>query len=87
MRLPFAQLVPLLRFRGAHFWFNSVHFLSKKKSKQTEIKKKIRNRFKPTGFGLVRFFRKKTGLYRFGSVFLAWLGFCLLFFQFDLGFF
>ena len=46
-----------------------------KKNNQTEFfKKKNRNRFKPTGFGSVRFFRTKTGSNRFGSVFscLAW---------------
>jgi hypothetical protein len=57
-----------------------------KKSNQTEIffkKKKNRNRFKPTGFGSVRFgfLEKKpvqTGLarfFRFDSVFSVWLGF------------
>jgi len=48
-----------------------------KKSNQTEFffKKKNRNRFKPTGFGSVRFFREKTGSNRFGSVFSVWLGF------------
>jgi hypothetical protein len=39
--------------------------------------KKNRNRFKPTGFGSIRFdcFRTKTGSNWFGSVFLVWLGF------------
>jgi hypothetical protein len=44
-----------------------------KKNNQTEIFfKKNRNRFKPTGFGSVRFgsvFRTKTSSNRFGSVF------------------
>jgi hypothetical protein len=53
-----------------------IWFLSKKKSNQTEIKKKKnRNRVKPTGFGSVRFFRAKTGSNRFGLVFPVWLGF------------
>jgi len=64
--------------------FGSVRFLSKKvtKPKLFFFWKKNRNRVKPTGFGLVRFFREKTGSNRFGSVFpvLArfsrfWLGF------------
>ena len=55
-----------------------------KKSNQTEfifLKKKPksnRNRFKPTGFGSVRFFRAKTGLarfFRFGSVFSGFFQF------------
>jgi hypothetical protein len=54
-----------------------------KKSNQTEfifLKKKNRNRFKPTGFGSVWFFREKTGSNRFGSVFSVWLGFFRFFF-------
>jgi hypothetical protein len=60
--------------------FGSVRFLSKKITKLNFffLKKKPkpnRNRVKPTGFGSVRFFRKKpvqTGLAR---VFRFWLGF------------
>ena len=75
--------------------FGSIRFLSKKvtKLKNFFLKKKPkpnRNRVIPTGFGLVWFFRAKTGSNRFGSVFpiLArfsrfWLGF----FRFWLGFF
>jgi hypothetical protein len=55
-----------MKIRGNHFWFGLVFI---KKNNQTEIKKKYRNRFKPTGFGLVRFFRTKTGSNGFGSVF------------------
>jgi hypothetical protein len=53
--------------------FGSVRFLSKKvtKPKLFFFWKKNRNRVKPTGFGLVRFFREKTGSNRFGSVFLV----------------
>jgi hypothetical protein len=63
--------------RGVHFQFGSVFI---KKNNQTEIffLKKLkpnRNRFKPTGFGSVRFFRTKTGSNRFGSFFPVWLGF------------
>jgi len=49
--------------RDDHFRFSLVFI---KKNNQTEIKKKPKpnqNRFKPTGFGLVRFssvFREKT---------------------------
>jgi hypothetical protein len=39
--------------------FSSVWFLSKKIIKQNFFKKK-RNRFKPTSFGSVRFFRFQT---------------------------
>ena len=41
------------------------------------LKKKNRNRFKPTGFGSIRFdcFRTKTSSNWFDSVFLVWLGF------------
>jgi len=47
--------------------FDSVFI---KKSNQTEFFfLKNRNRFKPTGFGSVWFFREKTGSNRFGSVF------------------
>jgi hypothetical protein len=56
-----------------------------KKSNQTEIfflkkPKPNRNRFKPTGFGSVRFFREKTGSNWLGSVFSVWLGFGSVFF-------
>jgi hypothetical protein len=54
--------------------FSSVQFLSKINN-QIELKKKNRNQFKPTGFGLVWFFRTKTGSNRFGSVFSVLLGF------------
>jgi hypothetical protein len=60
--------------------FGSVRFLLKK-TNQTDFFLN-RNRFKPTGFGSVRFFRTKTGSNRFssvfsgfGSVFPVWLGF------------
>jgi hypothetical protein len=52
--------------------FGSVRFLSKKVTKPFFLKKKPnsnRNRVKPTGFGLVWFFRAKTGSNRFGLVF------------------
>jgi len=72
--------------------FGSVRFLSKKviKSKFFFLKKKPnRNQVKPTGFGLVWFFRAKTGSNRFGPVFpvLArffwfWLGFFPVFCRF-----
>jgi hypothetical protein len=75
--------------------FGSVLFLSKKVTKPKFLKKKNRNRVKPTGFGSVRFFMEKTGSNRFGSVFLGfgsvfsvfpvWLGFFLGFFQFRFG--
>jgi hypothetical protein len=49
--------------RGDHFQFGLIFI---KKNNQTEIKKKEnRNRFKPTSFSSVRFFRTKTGLTRF----------------------
>jgi len=59
--------------------FCLVRFLSKK-SNQTEIffekkSKPNRNRVKQTSFGLVRFFRAKTGSNRFGLVFLILVGF------------
>jgi hypothetical protein len=56
--------------------FCSVQFLLKKVTKPKF--KKNQNRFKPTGFGSVRFFWTKTGsnwfgsVFRFGSVF--WFG-------------
>jgi hypothetical protein len=59
-----------------------------KKSNQTEFLfflKKNRNRFKPTGFGSVRFFRAKTGSNLFSSVFSVWLGFFSGFFRFGFG--
>jgi hypothetical protein len=60
--------------------FYLIRFLYKKNNQIKILKKnKNRNRFKPTGFGSVLFFRTKTGLNRFGSVFLGlarfWLGF------------
>ena len=56
--------------RGDHFQFGSVFI--KKKSNQTEFffqkkPKPNRNRFKPTNFSSVWFFRTKTGLARFFS--------------------
>jgi hypothetical protein len=55
--------------------FDSVKFLSKKSNQIEIFFKKNQNRFKPTGFGSVRFFRTKTGSNWFGSVFSVWLGF------------
>ena len=58
--------------------FGLVWFLSKKSNTEFFFKQKKwkpnRNRFKPTGFGLVWVFRTKTGLNQFGSVFsgLTW---------------
>jgi hypothetical protein len=49
--------------------FGSVRFLSKKITKPKL--KKNQNRFKPTGFGSVRFFRTKTGLARFFFCFFS----------------
>jgi hypothetical protein len=48
-----------------------------KKTNQIEIIffLKNQNRFKPTGFGSVWFFRTKIGSNQFGSVFPVWLGF------------
>ena len=64
--------------------FDSIRFLLKKITKLKFFFKKNRNRVKPTGSNRlvsVRFFRAKTGLNRFGSVFsvlawffLVWLG-------------
>jgi hypothetical protein len=59
--------------------FGFVRFLSKKKrSNKLVFLKKNRNWFKPTGFGLVGYFRKKTGsTWFFGLTrfFLVCLGF------------
>lgn len=67
--------------------FGSAQFLSKKVIKLNFKKKQPKliqtNRF---GFGLVWFFRTKTGSNRFGSVFLIWLDFFSLA-QFWLGYF
>jgi len=57
---------------SAYSRFGSIWFLSKKITKPNFFLKKPkpnRNRFKPTGFGSVWFFRAKTGSNRFGSVF------------------
>ena len=54
--------------------FSLVWFLSKKITK-LKFFKKNRNRFKLTGFGLVRFFRTKTGSNWFDSIFSVWIGF------------
>jgi len=72
----------LVTSRDDYFLFGSVFI---KKNNQTEFFKKKpkpnRNRFKPTGFGSVRFFGQKpaqTGLarfFRFGSVFFVRFGF------------
>jgi hypothetical protein len=69
-------MMPVFSVGGNYFLFGSVFI---KKNNQTEFKKKTksnRNRFKPTGFSLARFFR-------FGSVllcfFLVWLGFFRVF--------
>ena len=77
----------LFTIRGDYFQFGSVFI---KNNNQTEIKKKNQNRFKPTGFGSVRFFRTKTGFARFFGLarfFPVWLGFFSLdsvrFFQFQ----
>jgi hypothetical protein len=60
--------------RGDHFRFGSV-FIKKVTKLNFFLKKPKpnRNRFKPTGFGLV--FWTKTGSKRFGSVFSVWFGF------------
>jgi hypothetical protein len=61
--------------RGDHFQFSLVFI---KKNNQTDFFKKTKpkpvqtDRFR---FGSVWFFRTKTGLNRFGLVFLVWLGF------------
>jgi hypothetical protein len=64
-----------------------------KKSNQIKILKKKtelnRNRVKPTGFGLVLFFRAKTGSNRFSSVFpvlARFFRFSSVFFLFFFGF-
>jgi len=64
----------MVSFRGDHFRFG---FYQKKVTKPIFFKtpKANRNRFKPTDFGSVWFFRTKTGSNRFGSVFSVWLGF------------
>jgi hypothetical protein len=68
------SLVPVIR--GDHFRFDSVFI---KKNNQTEFKKnKTEQKLVQTNqflFGLVRFFRTKTGSNRFGLVFSVWLGF------------
>jgi len=51
--------------RGDHFRFGSVFI---KKITKPKLKKN-QNRFKPTSFGLVWFFRTKTSSNRFDSVF------------------
>jgi len=69
----------LVTSRDDYFLFGSVFI---KKNNQIEFKKKPkpnRNRFTPTGFGLVRFFWTKTGSNRFDSVFSVWLSFCSVF--------
>jgi hypothetical protein len=63
-----------------------------KKSNQTDIffeknPKPNRNRVKPTGFGSVRFFKKKTGLARFSSFGLVFSGFGSVFLGFGSVFF
>ena len=57
--------------RGDYFRFHLV-FIKKKVTKPKFFLKKNRNRFKPTGFGSIQFFRTKTGLARFFG--LAWFG-------------
>jgi len=71
----------MVSFRGDHFRFGSV-FIKKKVTKLIFFKtpKANRNRFKPTSFGSVWFFRTKTSSNRFGSVFSVWLGFGSVFF-------
>jgi hypothetical protein len=79
---------PTTKDRGDHFQFGSVFI--KKKITKLNLKKKKRNRVKPTGFGSVRFsflgkkpvqnglaqfFRFCLDFFRFGSVFPALLGF------------
>ena len=57
--------------------FGSVRLLLKTNNQTEFTKKKLkpnRNRFKPTGFGSIQFFRTKTGLARvflFGSGFFS----------------
>jgi len=77
-------------FRGDHFQFGLVFI---KKSNQTDLKKKKpkpnRNRFKPTGFGSIRFVfleqkLVQTSLARF---FLIWLGLAQFFQLGRFGFF
>jgi len=58
--------------------FSSVWFLLKKVIKTCFfLKKRNRNRFKPTGFGSVTFnyFGEKTGFSGLARFFLVWLGF------------
>jgi hypothetical protein len=72
---------------GVYDWWFSVWFnFYKKIIKLNIFYKKTRNQFKLTGFGLVRFFKIKTGLAQF---FPIWLGFSvwLDFFPVWLGFF
>ena len=54
----------------------------KKKVTKPKLKKKNRNRFKPTGFGSIPFFRTKIGSNQFGSVLARFFSFCLNFFGF-----
>jgi hypothetical protein len=94
-------LIVFIFIRDDYFLFDLV-FIKKKKRNQIFYYLKNRNRFKPTGFGSVRFFRTKTGsnrlvqffqFFRFGSVlawfFSIWLGFLDLdrFFWFNSVFF
>jgi len=62
-----------------------VWFLFKKIIKLNFFFKKKWNQFKPISFGLVQFFRIKTGSNRFGSIFSVWLGFFQDFFRFEFG--
>ena len=69
-------LIVFIFIRDDYFLFDLV-FIRKKKRNQIFYYLKNQNRFKPTGFGSVRFFRTKTGsnrlvqffqFFRFGSV-------------------
>jgi len=80
LKLKFSEHYTLLyHFRFGFIKKNQTKFLKKEKLKPVQT----------ISFDLVQFFRTKTGLNRFGSVFLIWLDFFSLiwFFLFDLVFF
>jgi len=74
------RIIWLHQFYNRVIIFGSVWFLSKKVTKPIFFFKKTKIEPKPGQtdrfrFDSVWFFRAKTGLNRFGSVFLCWLGF------------
>jgi len=77
MCLPRQKKINAISQCGDHFQFKSI-FIKKKSKLKIIFWKKNRNRFKPTGFGSVRFFRTKPVQTVLARFFPVWLSFSCL---------